>query len=704
MRRSGSRQRYLLLALSAFWVALLGLVLCALQGIAGYPFRKTIALDPTKLVPAGPFGYSSALPAMYSPKGPQTASLKLLEDGKIFSSYSSKETDVMSIGQGIFSIPGEGRLTFSTADNSDPRTNRRNYSVDLPLRLSKWALPICFAAWVTTIVFLFLNQPDRRGALLVWSRRLRVALGSIVALFGKWPAIILSVPSIYLLSSYPPLWKDVDAIAQLTLPASSANILHFPPTYCFLGRIPFAIASWMTAPADLQPFRSLFDQQEPSLAGIYLLIVLQHIALIASLTYTVTSLTRNRMLRGLFALLLASVSGLFAQTQCAGSEALSVSATFAVLAAGLSIARGSGPVAWIVYSLALFLAIGSRHINLLLVLWLPVTLALLGLTTKIGWFPSLGQAFRWKTWLATIAIGVLTVGLNIWVARSMIAAVHDEYRSTLGATLSDRIATFLGKLSTSDRLQLARDLSSKTSDSRLRIAIESLATVGSYSDGTAQTVAAELVREHVPAAEIRAETDRIVLAATMRYLMTFHPVLLKVIWADFTRGFLQADNAKIAFAPFYENWWGADDRLKRPDAWVTLKALPSVHLNQAAVVMDAARRDPYVNFGRGLPLGALIVLVIFLSGAVSIINREISGTVLIGWSALAIGIVVFAANCVCVFYLDRYALPLLITSVFALSASLVPLTEKENGWMVCKLAFSRARQKIFHWQRLSSRI
>jgi hypothetical protein len=94
--------------------------------------------------------------------------------------------------------------------------------------------------------------------------------------------------------------------------------------------------------------------------GLYLLVIVQHITLIAALTYTTIALTANRNLRCLLALLLGSFSALYTHAHCCGSEALSVAATFALLAAGASIVRGSGPAAWIVYGAALFLAIGSR--------------------------------------------------------------------------------------------------------------------------------------------------------------------------------------------------------------------------------------------------------------------------------------------------------------------------------------------------------
>jgi hypothetical protein len=121
------------------------------------------------------------------------------------------------------------------------------------------------------------------------------------------------------------------------------------------------------------------------------------------------------------------------------------------------------------------------------------------------------------------------VGLSNWTAQSMIAAFHDEYRSTLGWTLSDRVQSFLDKLPGTDRLQLARDLSARTSDPLVQVAIEAHATVGSFYEGTAQVISNELVKSGIAPARIGAERDRIILAATKSYLMTAHPVLLRTI-------------------------------------------------------------------------------------------------------------------------------------------------------------------------------
>jgi hypothetical protein len=331
--------------------------------------------------------------------------------------------------------------------------------------------------------------------LSAWRRRSVSILESVAEFIGKWPATILCIPSIYLLTSYPPLWKDVDAIVQLTLPASVENIEHYPPIYSFLGRVPFFITAWMQNIGIQEPFRSIFEQQEPSLAGIYLLLILQHLTLIAALTYTSMSMTSNRKMRCLFAVLLGSFSALYTHAHCCGSEALSLSATVALFAAGASIVRCSGSGAWIVYSTALFLAVGSRHLNLVFCLWLPISLICAGLATKFGWCSAQCNAHNGlRTIFMATFVGILTVASTHWIAETMMAVFHDEYRTTIGRTLSDRVASFLDDLPSNDRIQLAHDLSAKTPNPLVRTAIEAQATTGSFYNGTSEVITNELLR------------------------------------------------------------------------------------------------------------------------------------------------------------------------------------------------------------------
>jgi len=272
-----------------------------------------------------------------------------------------------------------------------------------------------------TVTIHLLTSPDREKALLAWRERAGFVLAAVLRLVGTWPAIALSVPSIYLLFFYPPLWKDVDALGLLTAPASVVNILHSPPLYCFFARIPFWITSWT---ANIWMNRSLygvFEQQQPSLEGIYLLVIVQHIALISALTYTIVSLTSNRSLRFVFALSLASFSSLYTHAHCCGSEALSIPATFVLLAAGTSIVRGFSLSAWIVCGTAMILAIGSRHLNLIFAVWLPIAILSVRMATGVGWCAPNTKAFNWAR-----AIGA-----------AVLVACHNDRSERLDSEIND---------------------------------------------------------------------------------------------------------------------------------------------------------------------------------------------------------------------------------------------------------------------------
>jgi len=49
-------------------------------------------------------------------------------------------------------------------------------------------------------------------------------------------------------------------------------------------------------------------------------------------------------------------------------------------------------------------------------------------------------------------------------------------------------------------------------------------------------------------------------------------------------------NAKIARTPFHENRYGAFDKMRHPEAWTQLQALPSLETQKSIVVCDGAFR------------------------------------------------------------------------------------------------------------------
>jgi hypothetical protein len=661
-----ARRLYSLFLLSIFWLASCALAGCLVQAEFGYPFRRTVHLDASRIAPLAGHAYVAPIPHWYLPLGGQATSSRLIEGTHTSTLYSQNVTSVGRLGLGIFSFTEGVGLIFSATDNSDPRSNDRRYAIDLPLRISRIARFVCVLIWVAVLILQFSHLPFSAGTAPGWIRKTGKALSVAVISVGRYPLLLLALPSVYLLLLLPPLWKDVDAVAQLILPAGASNILHFPPVYCFLGRIPFLMASSFPTVGSGGSIDSLFAQQHPTLAGLYLLVFFQHLLLVTSLAYVVLALSENLFLRGVFALILAASSAFYLYAHSCGSEGLSGATIFAMFASGISIIRNRGFVHWALYGGALFLAIGCRHINVLFILWLPFTLIALMLAQRLGWCDAPRSGNRFKSAALALLVGLLAYAANFSIARVMIAAVHDDYRSTLGRTLSDRIDSFLDRLHEPDRVRLAKDVAATTSDPMIKAAIMSQATTGSFYHGTDQNIAQELIRSGVRQEKIGPESDQVILQATLRYLQTLHPVLLSVILHDFVAGFTNASNQRIAYGVFDANKSAAVDRAARPDAWKSIAQWPAMDLPYATYLVDYARVDPYINLEGSVRLGFLVVLTIGLSLFACVRRRRLTENVTVALCVLGFGAFVYGVNTVCVYYMARYTLPLFAAIVVAL--------------------------------------
>ena len=178
----------------------------------------------------------------------------------------------------------------------------------------------------------------------------------VLAFIGRHPTPILVLPSLWFLLRYLPFWKDIDATVQLIAPAYDDNLLHFPPVYSFLARVPFFIIDSLLnghAPG-------IFERQHPSLVAVYGLVVIQHASLWLALRYFAFSWPAREIARGAITLLLASVASFYAFAHTGGSEAMTPIAYFLVFGAGIRALLGRATwSSWVIYTAALFLAVGS---------------------------------------------------------------------------------------------------------------------------------------------------------------------------------------------------------------------------------------------------------------------------------------------------------------------------------------------------------
>jgi hypothetical protein len=524
------------------------------------------------------------------------------------------------------------------------------------------------------------NGVSTRQMLHVAQDRLRKA----VTIVGRHPTLFLAVPSIYLLLAYPPLWKDIDALGQLVWSAGWCNILHFPPLYCFTGRIPFWIGDCIDALLNGQslPAFNLFAGQHPTALGVEMLIITQHATLIGALTLLVRTAAKTAFSRGVVVLCFICSSALYAQQQCAGSEAPSVTAIIFLAVCGLWVMQRQDWRAWAAFTIALIAVLGTRHINCVLVLWLPIAMGG-SLLLRVYRREPIRQALG-KFGLAVICGGVALAADSL-VVRVMIAQVGQEYRPDLGYPITDRIGAFLCKLSPAERTRLAQKLAASESDPAMQAAIETDAKLGTTNAELADIVRAVVRRQGVPESSILARSDIVILRAALDYMKTLHPKLVDMIFSDFLHGYVREDNGKLSLNRFLGNRDAASMRQSDPNSWAPLAALRSIDYEDALKLVRRAQGDPYLMLWGPIPLITLVVGNIMLCVR---LKRRDKGT--IAWlslSLLATSAVLYFATCICAFFNDRYTLPLLVCGVGALGVqvgALLDPVEDQNRDSECQ--------------------
>jgi hypothetical protein len=517
-----------------------------------------------------------------------------------------------------------------------------------------------------------------------------------VSAVGRHPALFLSLPSLYLLLVYPPIWKDVDALGQLIWQAGWGNILHYPPLYCFTGRIPFWLGDFILALLSGQPLPALnlLGEQHPNWLGIQLLIIAQHAGLVTALTLLVRTATRSALGRGAITISFIAASSLYAQQQCAGSEAPSVSAIILLTVAGLWVyrletpsppsspgtpgakdgRRSSSRLRWIVFAIALLAAFGTRHINYLFVLWLPLVIA-----GNLLW--SLRQRRRILTRdVAKLGIAIACGGFALLtdtlIVRVMIAQAGEQYRTDLGFVLTDRVTAFLYKLSDSERAALVEKLVAAERDPIVQVAIRAESKLGSSHEELADTIQAALRQEGIPQNAIQARSDVSVFDGALAYLRTLHPKLIDLILSDFLHGYVREDNSKLSLNRFLANRTAARMRHEDPQPWQPLDQLHSIgDQKTASALVNRASTDPYLMLWGPIPI---VVMVLANLGLTILLVRRGQGD--IAWLAQALLItsaLLYFANCICDYFNDRYTLPLLVCVVAAFALQIGALLDAQ---------------------------
>jgi hypothetical protein len=500
------------------------------------------------------------------------------------------------------------------------------------------------------------------------------------------PLLILSVPSIYIFLTLPPLWRDTDAFNEIASTFAPKGIIHWLPGYCLGGRLIVFAGSIVDSLVRGHGVPHLSINTTPVTdAGICTLIVVQHFFLILSLFYVVKTLSARFLMRVLFAVVFALTPWVYIYANCIGSEAFSNPLVYLIAACGWKClrARELDKRKIVLYFGMLLAAALTRQINGLLCAVLPI--ALLPLAGKelilrgAAANSENGQSrFRYtRRFLIFVTVGMCAIGTSLLVQQTMCWSFRVPFRSTYGETFSYRLS-YLEALPEQERTAILARISTELSDPVVTEALDSLNQSlhqGVHWDDTFLYYKIDdiLFRSGFNEAQRRSwQVDLKLNRIATRVLLSGERNYLEVVWASFVVSpfFAQTD---LASAPFV-----LTDLLRKllPNPrFERLRGLASFQ-HEEGYYEATFRRNPYLRLFERIPMlemPCVTIAVAIVFGALALIglfrDSAAEASVFYATSMIVVGLLVSLATCVSTYFQTRLFLPLY--SLFQMSMLLV---------------------------------
>lgn len=491
--------------------------------------------------------------------------------------------------------------------------------------------------------------------------------------------VLLSAPSVWMLSVIPPLWKDIDAYIQVTQPPGAQTILQYGPPYCLVARIPLYIGYTLGCLRSGNPVSPVAFLLHPTLtdSGVLALVLSQHVALCCSAFYLISAVSRNFLVRLLLAGIWAANPLFYTLAHCVGSETLSMILLLLYGATGVRIIshrRKAPRTEWLLFSLLLWLLILTRHINALLAMLMPVTFLLLGAhRLTVAAFSRSKLARRGQRLWARHDLQMATVALLIGVGCIVLANVSLRglcYAADIPCQ-SQVGFSFLGRLEFLTRLppekanefldQAARDASApdvKNVIFQLREAIhEPAGWESSAFRRKAETVLSKPEKEFLPT------LNRAVLA----FLWPPRDVFVRAVATDFTKARLTTI-PNVVRSLFVHTIFYYSNR----DAMPGYAPLVTFRDKSANEILANYKRHPYFYRRKEFSYNSLWWFWFALISILVFVTRKRSSERAVVYYAAAltlVGLTMMFANCLLAEFQPRYTLPMWELTI--ISASVV---------------------------------
>src|SRR5215467_12523848 len=484
------------------------------------------------------------------------------------------------------------------------------------------------------------------------------------------PFLFLTIPSLWLMWSVPPLWRGVDAYNQTVRPPGPVTILLHGPLYCTLSRIPLWFGYLISGSGPAESLGYFIKHSQLTDAGVYLLVVLQHAALWFGAVYLIYAIARTLLLRLFLAVLFASQPLFYAFAHCVGSEALSMIVILLLAASGVRLMLrypDIGARDWIIFTVLLAAACLTRHINCVLAAVLPTAMLLVmiehGLrllaedqhaiaAAKVQ-FPKLA-----KVWLISVATGLIGLILATNVTHFLCWRARTPWRSTFGYTFVWRL-NFLETMQPNQRQELLDIIASKC---RLPESRQLLDLLGNWMNRNKHWDPEAFIQEaHSaltdPEMKFHNEKfDRVLNEIASGFLYPPVAPLRSVALSDFTTAIRSTEGDIIQFL-----FVSTDDFFSRRDRMPQCAGL--ITFREPRDRLTAARELSYFRWWNLFSFRAwsIVGLVLLLSALVADHKRGRENTPVIFFavSLWIVGMTLMFLNCFMVEVQPRFVMPMM---------------------------------------------
>jgi hypothetical protein len=291
--------------------------------------------------------------------------------------------------------------------------------------------------------------------------------------------LCLLAPSVWMIATIPPLWRDADAYVQLTQDPRVSKFWGHAPVYSYLAKVPLFLGEQWERVRGQPPVPSTVESQLPLTdSGIALLIVAQHLGLsLAALLFIVT-VTRHFWGRLLLSLLWASHALFYTFAHCVGSETLSLILIIWLAARAVRLVRSTiGPpwTDWYFFAALLLICMLTRDLNSALVgilpLAFPIAHLLEGRALSRPYFPRTRQRSSLQDAVIAIGIGIACLAIAPSVPESLARKTRLHPHSRIGYTFLWRLHS-LNDLPPDARAALFRKVSERAPSEQVRRLIQ----------------------------------------------------------------------------------------------------------------------------------------------------------------------------------------------------------------------------------------